>query len=103
MCRKHGLRALEQRQCGGPRSNVNQIDAHQRIRSLLRPRESCHVKVNRRIDIGQAFVPNAQGNGFAQLRVWIGRLPREASQRLGEMADVLSRTAGDLQHNASFG
>ena len=41
--------------------------------------------------------------GIAQLRVWIGRLPREASQRLGEMGDVLSRTAGNLQHNASFG
>src|SRR6185436_7058143 len=68
-----------------------------------RPRESAHVKLDGRIDVCQLFLPDAQRNGLAKFRIRIGRLPREARKRLGEMNDVLSRTAGYLQHNAPGG
>jgi hypothetical protein len=55
------------------------------------------------MDVREPFLFDAPGNGFSKLRVRIGRLPGKAWERLGEMDDVLSRAAGDLQHNASLG
>src|SRR4030095_2036990 len=103
LSRKQSPRAVEQCQRGGPRRHVNQVDAHDRVGRLRRPRESGHVKLDGRIDVCQLSLPDAQCNGLAKFRIWIGRLPSEARERLGEMNDVLSRTAGYLQHNASGG
>jgi hypothetical protein len=88
--------AFEQCQGGGPGSNVNHVNAQYRIRRLQGPRESGYIKVNREIDVREPFLFNAPGNGLAKLRIWIGGLPSEAWERLGEMDDVLSRPAGDL-------
>src|SRR5215813_1682783 len=75
---KQSLRAFEQCWRGGPRSDVNQVDAHHRSRRLQRPRKPGHVKINGRFYVCQVFLPDAQRNGLAKLRIWIGWLPNEA-------------------------
>ncbi len=82
---------------------MNHVDAQHRVRGLQGPRKPGDIKVNGEIDVREPFLFDASGNGPAELCVWIGRLPGEAWERLGEMNDVLSRAAGNLQHNSALG
>ena len=74
---KQSFCAFEQCQGGGPRSNVDHVNAQYRIRRLQGPGQSGYIKVNREIDVREPFLFNALGNGLAKLRVRIGRLPGE--------------------------
>src|SRR4029079_3721174 len=96
MGRKQSLRALEQCERRGPRSDVNHVDGHHRIRRLQWPGKLDYIKVKRNVDVSSLLLPDPQGNRLAKPRIWIGRLPREVWERLGEMHNVLSRPAGDL-------
>ena len=69
--RQQSPSAFKQRQRRGPRSNVNHVDAHDRVRRLQRPRKSGHVEINRPIDVCQLLLLDAQRNGLAKLRIWI--------------------------------
>ena len=75
---KQSFCAFEQCQGGGPRSNVNHVNAQYGIRRPQGPRKSGYIKVNREIHVREPFLFNALGNGLTKLRIWIGRLPGEA-------------------------
>src|SRR4051812_34808156 len=97
---KQRSRPVEQRLGSGPWRNVNQVDAYNGIRRLYRPRKPRYIKVKGSIRIRQVLLFNPQANGLPQIGISIGRLPSKARQRFGKMDDVLTRPAGDFQHNA---